>query len=151
LKALPDGERDDERIKQLEFLKVLPLFPAWATMNPATSAKQGVKHWDARDAKNSFRKDFDYKKPESGIGIICVCDRLITGFDAPIEQVMYLDKIMREHDLFQAITRVNRTKKGKSFGLIVDYIRSYQTPCRSIGNLYRQGQRQTEKLPECIP
>jgi len=47
---------------------------------------------------------------------------LITGFDAPIEQVMYLDKIMREHDLFQAITRVNRTKKGKSFGLIVDYI-----------------------------
>lgn len=46
---------------------------------------------------------------------------MITGFDAPIEQVMYLDKGMREHDLFQAITRVNRTKKGKSFGLIVDY------------------------------
>ena len=60
-------------------------------------------------------------KPETGIGIICVCDRLLTGFDAPIEQVMYLDKSLKEHDLFQAITRVNRTKKGKSFGLIVDY------------------------------
>jgi type I restriction enzyme R subunit len=46
---------------------------------------------------------------------------LLTGFDAPIEQVMYLDKSLREHDLFQAITRVNRTKRGKSFGLIVDY------------------------------
>ena len=73
------------------------------------------------DAVNSFKKDFNYNKPESGIGIFCVCDRLITGFDAPIEQVMYLDKSLREHDLFQAITRVNRTKKGKSFGLIVDY------------------------------
>jgi type I restriction enzyme R subunit len=73
------------------------------------------------DAKNSFKKDYDYEKPESGIGIICVCDRLLTGFDAPIEQVMYLDKSLREHDLFQAITRVNRTKRGKSFGLIVDY------------------------------
>jgi type I restriction enzyme R subunit len=73
------------------------------------------------DAKNSFKKDYDYNKPESGIGIICVCDRLLTGFDAPIEQVMYLDKSLREHDLFQVITRVNRTKRGKSFGLIVNY------------------------------
>ena len=50
-----------------------------------------------------------------------MCDRLLTGFDAPVEQVMYLDKSLREHDLFQAITRVNRTKHGKTFGLIVDY------------------------------
>lgn len=59
--------------------------------------------------------------PATGIGLICVCDRLLTGFDAPIEQVMYLDKSLREHDLFQAITRVNRTRKNKTFGLIVDY------------------------------
>ena len=45
--------------------------------------------------RKQFQKDFDYNKPESGIGIICVCDRLITGYDAPIEQVMYLDKGMR--------------------------------------------------------
>ncbi|MBS1764017.1 MAG: type I restriction endonuclease subunit R [Bacteroidetes bacterium] len=121
LKALPDGEREEDRIKQLEFLQVHAIISSIGNNEPGYISKARREAIDV-DAKNSFKKDFDYNKPESGIGIICVCDRLITGFDAPIEQVMYLDKIMREHDLFQAITRVNRTKKGKSFGLIVDYI-----------------------------
>jgi type I restriction enzyme R subunit len=76
------------------------------------------------DAINNFKKDFDPIDPDkklTGIGILCVCDKLITGFDAPIEQVMYLDKNLREHDLLQAIARVNRTKKGKTHGLVVDY------------------------------
>jgi type I restriction enzyme R subunit len=46
---------------------------------------------------------------------------LLTGFDAPIEQVMYIDKL-REHTLLQAIARTNRVKKGKQRGYIVDYI-----------------------------
>jgi type I restriction enzyme R subunit len=51
-----------------------------------------------------------------------VCDMLLTGFDAPIEQVMYIDKKLREHTLLQAIARTNRVKKGKKRGYIVDYI-----------------------------
>ena len=47
---------------------------------------------------------------------------LLTGFDAPIEQVMYIDKKLREHTLLQAIARTNRVKKGKKRGYIVDYI-----------------------------
>jgi len=120
LKALPESERDNERIKQLEFLKVHAIVSSIGNNEPGYISKARADALTT-DAKNSFKKDFDYEKPDSGIGIICVCDRLITGYDAPIEQVMYLDKGMREHDLFQAITRVNRTKKGKSFGLIVDY------------------------------
>jgi type I restriction enzyme R subunit len=119
LKALPDEERDDEQIKQLEFLKVAAIVSG--IQNEASYIRKARNEAYDSDAKNSFKKDYDYEKPESGIGIICVCDRLLTGFDAPIEQVMYLDKSLREHDLFQAITRVNRTKRGKSFGLIVDY------------------------------
>jgi len=127
LKALPDEQRDDERIKQLEFLKVAAIVSSLGNNEPGyiSKARKEALDWDA---KNNFKKDFDYslegeqfKKPETGTGIICVCDRLLTGFDAPIEQVMYLDKSLKEHDLFQAITRVNRTKRGKSFGLIVDY------------------------------
>jgi len=114
LKTLPDGEREDERIKQLEFLKVQAIVSSLGNNEQGYISKARREALDT-DAKNSFKKDFDYGKPESGIGIICVCDRLITGYDAPIEQVMYLDKGMREHDLFQAIIRVNRTKKGKSF------------------------------------
>jgi type I restriction enzyme R subunit len=127
LQTLPDDERDDERIKQLEFLRVAAIVSSIGNNEPGYISKARREALDT-DAKNNFKKDFDYtreegqyKKPETGIGIICVCDRLLTGFDAPIEQVMYLDKSLREHDLFQAITRVNRTKKGKSYGLIVDY------------------------------
>ena len=46
---------------------------------------------------------------------------LLTGFDAPIEQVMYLDSPLKEHTLLQAIARVNRTADHKDYGLIVDY------------------------------
>jgi type I restriction enzyme R subunit len=59
----------------------------------------------------------------TGIAFLIVCDMLLTGFDAPIEQVMYIDKKLREHTLLQAIARTNRvTKKGKHRGYIVDYI-----------------------------
>jgi type I restriction enzyme, R subunit len=57
------------------------------------------------------------------VGIIIVNDMLLTGFDAPIEQVMYLDKMIREHNLLQAIARVNRIgPAGKNKGFVVDYI-----------------------------
>jgi len=46
---------------------------------------------------------------------------LLTGFDAPVAAVLYVDKPMREHALLQAIARVNRVYPGKDFGLIVDY------------------------------
>ncbi len=57
----------------------------------------------------------------SQLAFIVVSDMLLTGFDAPIEQVMYLDKKLVAHNLLQAIARVNRTHDGKSRGLIVDY------------------------------
>jgi type I restriction enzyme R subunit len=47
---------------------------------------------------------------------------LLTGFDAPIEQVMYIDKRVKDHNLLQTIARVNRIAKGKTRGYIVDYI-----------------------------
>jgi type I restriction enzyme R subunit len=118
LKALQDV--DEDRLKQLEFLKVAAIVSSSGNNEPGYISIARKEAYDLNAIEN-FKADFDYEKPESGIGIICVCDRLLTGFDAPIEQVMYLDKSLREHDLFQAITRVNRTKRGKSYGLIVDY------------------------------
>ncbi len=46
---------------------------------------------------------------------------LLTGFDAPIAQVMYIDRSLKEHTLMQAIARVNRTYPGKDVGYVVDY------------------------------
>jgi type I restriction enzyme R subunit len=54
---------------------------------------------------------------------LIVCDKLLTGFDAPAENVMYLDKPLKEHNLLQAIARTNRVDTAeKRNGLIVDYI-----------------------------
>jgi len=73
----------------------------------------------------SFKLPFD-KTDDDGIsgdvGILVVQSMLITGFDAPIEQVMYLDNVIKEHNLLQAIARVNRVYKNKSCGFVVDYV-----------------------------
>lgn len=55
------------------------------------------------------------------INMLIVKDKLLTGFDAPIAGVLYVDKSLQQHNLLQAIARVNRVYKGKDFGLIVDY------------------------------
>ena len=62
-----------------------------------------------------------FKDPKSPLRFLLVCDMLLTGFDAPIEQVMYLDKPLRDHNLLQAIARTNRVYKGKEAGKIIDY------------------------------
>jgi type I restriction enzyme R subunit len=69
-----------------------------------------------------------FNDADDPLALLIVTAKLLTGFDAPIEQVMYLDKPLRKHTLFQAITRTNRrfthpqTSQEKTHGLIVDYI-----------------------------
>jgi len=53
--------------------------------------------------------------------ILIVVDKLLTGFDAPRNAVLYLCRVLREHTLLQAIARVNRLHEGKEFGFVVDY------------------------------
>ncbi|WP_051295043.1 type I restriction endonuclease subunit R [Maridesulfovibrio bastinii] len=53
--------------------------------------------------------------------ILIVIDKLLTGFDAPRNSVLYLDKNLKEHNILQAIARVNRLWDGKEYGLVVDY------------------------------
>jgi type I restriction enzyme, R subunit len=71
--------------------------------------------------KTPFGKEKDGTK--GNIGILIVVEMLLTGFDAPIEQVMYLDRMVVAHNLLQAIARVNRTGgENKDHGFIVDYV-----------------------------
>lgn len=53
--------------------------------------------------------------------IIIVVDKLLTGFDAPRNTVLYLTRLLKDHTLLQAIARVNRLFEGKDFGYIIDY------------------------------
>ncbi|MDP2140047.1 MAG: HsdR family type I site-specific deoxyribonuclease [Gammaproteobacteria bacterium] len=113
-----------ELIGKLKFLKAAVVISGDGTNEAAwiTAARKQAHAWNAVD---NFCKPFAFDDPDkvyTGIAFLVVCDMLLTGFDAPIEQVMYLDKRIREHTLLQAIARTNRVKKGKQRGYVVDYI-----------------------------
>lgn len=81
-----------------------------------------------RDMMNRYGSEKNYQdsliaafKGEDGPELLIVVDKLLTGFDAPRNAVLYLDKRLKEHNILQAIARVNRLYDGKDYGLIVDY------------------------------
>lgn len=82
-----------------------------------------------KDLIKKFKKKITIEEKEKGnnLKIFIVCNMLLTGFDAPIEQTMYLDSPIRDQNLLQAVARTNRPyvdKNGveKLFGRIVDYV-----------------------------
>ena len=88
--------------------------PAWKTWTDGTAHEQLIK----RFKKPLFHADPAKTDP---LAFLVVKSMLLTGFDAPIEGVMYLDRPIREAELLQAIARVNRTGFGKRCGIVVDY------------------------------
>lgn len=96
---------------------------------------------DKEDRYKAYRRDRDaegklldyFREPGSPLKLVIVTSKLLTGFDAPILQVMYLDKPMKDHTLLQAICRTNRTyDQGKTYGLIVDYIGIFDNVAKAL-------------------
>jgi type I restriction enzyme R subunit len=85
------------------------------------------KEWSDSQKKNArierFKKPLFHDDPtkQDRLAFLCVKSMLLTGFDAPVEQVMYLDRMIQGAELLQAIARVNRTHQDKRCGLVVDY------------------------------
>ena len=120
VRALPDAPL----LRQLRFLKTAVIVSSDGT-NEAAYITQARKQAARLNAVENFCKGFDRDAPDqanTGVAFLIVCDMLLTGFDAPIEQVMYIHKRLREHTLLQAIARTNRVKRGKHRGYVVDYI-----------------------------
>ncbi|MBQ7112049.1 MAG: type I restriction endonuclease subunit R [Thermoguttaceae bacterium] len=78
-----------------------------------------ANYGDADAYENAVKRKFC--EGDDGVDLLIVCGKLLTGFDAPICQTIYLDKQLKEHGLLQAIARANRLRDGKDYGLIVDY------------------------------
>ncbi|MCI6586885.1 MAG: HsdR family type I site-specific deoxyribonuclease [Oscillibacter sp.] len=96
---------------------------------------------DKEDRYKKYRRDRDqeskvldyFRDPHSPLKLVIVTAKLLTGFDAPILQAMYLDKPMKDHTLLQVICRTNRTyDQGKTHGLIVDYIGIFDDVAKAI-------------------
>ncbi len=66
-----------------------------------------------------------FEKDES-LKLLIVVDKLLTGFDEPKNAVLYIDKNLKQHNLIQAIARVNRLHPLKKFGLLIDYRRYFK-------------------------
>ena len=86
------------------------------------------RNWSDKDKQEDHIKRFkrrlaiDRAEKTDPLAILVVNNMLLTGFDAPVEQVLYLDRKIVAHDLMQAIARVNRTCGPKKCGYVVDYI-----------------------------
>ena len=93
------------------------------------------KEWKVHSRnKDEEEKLLDrFRDPVDPLQFVIVTSKLLTGFDAPILQAMYLDKPMKDHNLLQAICRTNRTYgQDKTHGLIVDYIGIFDDVARAL-------------------
>ncbi|MBQ4915281.1 HsdR family type I site-specific deoxyribonuclease [Maribacter sp. MMG018] len=99
----------------------------------------------------------EFNDPQSDLKFIIVTAKLLTGFDAPILQTMYLDKSLKDHTLLQAICRTNRLFPNKAFGRIVDYFgvfddaaKALQFDEESIKSVISNLSELREKLPKAM-
>ncbi|WP_304525722.1 type I restriction endonuclease subunit R [Halomonas sp. I5-271120] len=118
IKAAIQAWRYRDVLQQLEFAVVFSSGnnddSAWAKWSDRGAVESHIKR---------FKKPLTHEDPQKAdpLAFLIVKSMLLTGFDAPIEGVMYLDRSIREAELLQAIARVNRTGHGKTHGMVVDY------------------------------
>lgn len=99
-----------------------------------TAADKANDYSDYRLSRDDEKKVLDkFRDPLSPLQIVIVTSKLLTGFDAPILQCMYLDKPMKDHTLLQAICRTNRVyNSAKNCGLIVDFVGVFDDVAKSL-------------------
>src|SRR5690554_2869127 len=125
----------------------------------STSANDDVdfkKKWGVDKATQERIVD-DFNDPQSDLQFIIVTAKLLTGFDAPILQTMYLDKSLKDHTLLQAICRTNRLFPKKHYGRIVDYFGVFDDTAKalefdekSVAQVISNLSELKEKLPDAI-
>lgn len=99
----------------------------------------------------------EFNDPNSALKFLIVTAKLLTGFDSPVLQTMYLDKSLKDHTLLQAICRTNRIFPNKSFGRIVDYFGVFDDTAQALAfdeetvkTVITNLQELKDKLPEYI-
>ena len=116
----------------LLYAEIVKLRPAWHDPDPEKGALKVVMTGSASDreilrphvysSKVKKRLEKRFKDPRDPLKMVLVRDMWLTGFDVPCLTTMYIDKPMKDHNLMQAIARVNRVFRDKPGGLVVDYI-----------------------------
>ena len=122
--------------------------------NDDVEIKDAMRDVDVAKVVKRFKMPLDAEETEGDerlngrIGFVVVNEMLVTGFDVPVEQVLYLDRVIKDHGLLQAIARVNRVyDDGKDCGFVVDYV--------GVGNNLRRAldayaAREQQEVIECL-
>ncbi|MCL1867879.1 MAG: type I restriction endonuclease subunit R [Paludibacter sp.] len=136
------------------------LFPADASVvvisASANDDYEFKRRWEMDKDKQEKTIEM-FNDPYSPLKFLIVTAKLLTGFDAPILQTMYLDKALKDHTLIQAICRTNRLFPNKTFGRIVDYLGVFDNTAKAltfdeetIQTVITNLQELRDKLPEQI-
>ena len=124
-------DRESCHLFKQEFDKLLPPEESAVVMTVAGDEAEFKRLYE-RGKDDEERLLDQFRDPGHPLKFLIVTSKLLTGFDAPILQVMYLDKPMKDHTLLQAICRTNRPYPGKSHGLIVDYLGVFDDVGRAL-------------------
>ncbi|WP_206667141.1 type I restriction endonuclease subunit R [Aeromonas media] len=153
-------DRESCLLFKAELDKLLPLEATDIVMSVQAADKKEHPEYAPYDrSRDEEERLLDrFRDPADPLKLIIVTAKLLTGFDAPILQAMYLDKPLRDHTLLQAICRVNRTySEQKTHGLIVDYLGIFDDVAaalefddQSVKQVVSNIQELKDKLPEAM-
>ena len=129
VKLRPEWEDEDDTKGQIKVVMT----------GSASDPPDWQKHVRSKNARETLGNRF--RNPGDPFRVVLVRDMWLTGFDAPSLHTMYVDKPMQGHNLFQAITRVNRVFKDKPGGLVVDYLGLANDLKKAVDNYTRSGGR----------
>jgi type I restriction enzyme R subunit len=149
-------DRESCLLYKTELDKLLPPEASEIVMTVNANEPQYKAFNRSRDEEERLLDRF--RDANDPLKLIIVTSKLLTGFDAPILQAMYLDKPLRDHTLLQAICRVNRTySEQKTHGLIVDYLgifddvaKALEFDDKSVTAVVSNIQELKDALPEAI-
>ena len=153
-------DRESCLLYKTELDKLLPPEASAVVMTVNTNEPEYKPFARGRDEEERLLDRF--RDPNDPLKLLIVTAKLLTGFDAPILQVMYLDKPLRDHTLLQAICRVNRTySEQKTHGLIVDYLGIFddvakalefddQSMAAVVSNIQELKDRLPEAMQKCL-
>lgn len=153
-------DRESCLLYKTELDKLLPPEACDVVMTVNANEPQYKPFARGRDEEERLLDRF--RDPNDPLKLLIVTSKLLTGFDAPILQAMYLDKPLRDHTLLQAICRVNRTySEQKTHGLIVDYLGIFDDVAKAlefdekgitavVSNIQELKDRLPEAMQKCL-
>jgi type I restriction enzyme R subunit len=132
-------KRELDKLLPKEYSEVVMTYNLTDPQEIQDYLKELITRYHGKDIEDIRKQMIEKYKEEGYPKLLIVTDMLLTGFDAPILQTMYLDKPLKEHRLLQAIARTNRPYKDlKTAGLIIDYVGILKEFTRAFENYTKE-------------